>query len=433
MSTERYPHENSNESDWKTFLMVIGTNLMKNRKAYKSGQGEIYLDCIHCGVTYINNFGVDKRGFMGKRSECTPCRRRTKDVRDKIGSKTIIIVEGKPKEVTYYKVSQAKRFAFKDTDEKTYFICTVCREAKHSDDFYNETGGLLDKKSKCKPCTDIENNKWMEENYKYYLECHRKYYSKNKEEIRKKAKKFREENKQHIFIQRKAYRDRYKKRLYLKKKIYREENREKERERIKKWFSENPHKQFYYSQLRLARHKALPDTLTEQQLLEILERYNNKCCLTGEKAHLDHVIPLFIGHGGTIYENILPLSPVLNGSKQDKNIFEWAEMVHKVFGFTMERFTEVMCEIAERNDMTLDEYREYYYWCFDNPSTKAEKIIKQRKKEKEEFLTNIKKATEMYIAGVAIKEIEKVVGITNATIYRHLKIRGIKCDRRNYD
>ncbi|MBN3553299.1 helix-turn-helix domain-containing protein [Fictibacillus nanhaiensis] len=414
-------------------LKVIKTNRYSSRKAYQCLNKIIYLDCIHCGVTEINNFGEDYRGFMGKRSECTPCRRRTKDARNKIGSKVKLSVSDGQKEFTYYLVSQARRYAFKDSSEEIYFICTVCEKVKEINEFYNETGSLLNKKSSCKNCTDKKNDKWKLDNTHRYLETHRKYYYKNREEIRKQVKKFRDENKQHIYLQKKAFRERHREKLYFKKKNYREKNKEKERMRIKKWFENNPLKQRFYSQLRLARKKALPDTLTEKQLSEILARYNNLCCLTGAEADLDHVIPLFIGHGGTTYENILPLSKVLNGSKQDKNIFEWAKLVHKDFGFTMERFKKVINEISNRNGMTYEEYEKYYNWCFDNPQMQAKFIIRNRKLEQEAFLIKLEEAIKMYTKGFAIKEIEREVGITRNTIYRHIKKRGMRCNRRERD
>lgn len=414
----------------KLKLTVIEINLSGKRRAYIDDKDIIYLDCKHCGIAPIENFGNDSRGFMKKRSECTPCRRRTKSDRDKIGTKTTLVVAGQEKNVFYYKVSQARRFAYKDDQDNIYFVCTVCGDAKHKDDFYNETGGLLDKKSKCKTCTDKINEQWIEKNPERYFEATKNYQFVNREKIRAQRKGFRENNKKKIYIQKKSYRERYKVKLYFKKKEWRGENKEKERNRIEKWHENNPHKQRYYSQLRLARKNSLPDTLTEEQLLHILKRYEERCCLSGGEAHLDHVIPLFIGHGGTTYENMLPLSPTLNGSKQDKNIFEWAELVHEPYGFTMKRFKEVITEVAERNNMTYKEYKEYYYWCFNNPSKRAMDILEKREKEKMDFLIRLEEAIEMYISGYKIKEIEEKTNISGHTIYKHLKKRDIQCNRR---
>ncbi|MEJ9230286.1 helix-turn-helix domain-containing protein [Peribacillus butanolivorans] len=405
---------------------------MKNRWAYSDKVGNIFLDCKHCGITSIENFGDDQRGFMKKRAECTPCRRRTKEARDKIGTTTILQVDRIPIEVIHFKVSQARRFAYKDPKGNIYFICTDCSEAKHFENFYTETGGLLDKKSICKACTDANNKDWLEQNYERYRSWSIEYREENKERIFVQRKQYREINKIAIFESKKRYREENKEKIYYAKKTYREgKGKKKIKERIKKWMMKNPHKQRFYSQKRLARQKALPDTLTEEQLIKILDYYNYKCSLTGEEAHLDHVIPLFIGHGGTTYGNILPLSPVLNGSKQDKNIFEWASLVYKEYGFTLEKFNEVMTEVADRNDMTLHEYKKFYNWCFENPNSNVEHILKLREQKQEQFKLSIETAITMYVKGIEIKEIEVATGISNATIYRYLKLHGIDCNRRH--
>lgn len=52
-------------------------------------------------------------------------------------------------------------------------ICTVCKEEKSLDSFYNMKGGKYGKTPSCKVCIDIKNKKWDEENkeknakYKY--------------------------------------------------------------------------------------------------------------------------------------------------------------------------------------------------------------------------------------------------------------------------
>jgi 5-methylcytosine-specific restriction endonuclease McrA len=117
---------------------------------------------------------------------------------------------------------------------------------------------------------------------------------------------------------------------------------------------------------RKARLLGLPSTLSSKQAYAILEKYNFKCALTGIPfPNIDHIIPTAIG-GGTIIENILPLASHVNSYKRDLNIFEWAIEYYERLGFTLERFYEVMTEVACREGMTLEEYREYVNWCFDN-------------------------------------------------------------------
>jgi len=39
----------------------------------------------------------------------------------------------------------------------------------------------------------------------------------------------------------------------------------------------------------------------------------------------------------------------------------------RAFAFTMEKFYEVMTEVATRNKMLLGDYMDYVYECFENP------------------------------------------------------------------
>lgn len=216
-------------------LTVVEVNKFgKKRKIYKDNNSQLYLDCKHCGIALLSDFGDDKRGFAGKRSECTPCRRRTKDDRAKLGTRTTLVVEGEPVDVIYYLVSQARRFAFKDKYGEIYFICTKCNVPKYIDDFYLETGGLLDTKSTCKECTDKKNNEWIQENYEYYLEIQSNNYNDNKEERKKQRKEYREENKVYIKESTKLYREQNKNKIFFKKRnIEKGKERKKRRKELK--------------------------------------------------------------------------------------------------------------------------------------------------------------------------------------------------------
>jgi predicted transcriptional regulator len=149
-------------------------------------------------------------------------------------------------------------------------------------------------------------------------------------------------------------------------------DREKFLAYAKKWQSNNKDKmkrlmkRHYH--LRLARKRSLPDDLTATQLAFTLCEFDNRCALTGESAiHLDHVIPLSIGHGGTTYGNMIPLRSDLNMSKNNHNIFEWFEANRQRFELSQERFDNLIEWLASANAMTVDEYRNYVYWCHANP------------------------------------------------------------------
>jgi hypothetical protein len=121
---------------------------------------------------------------------------------------------------------------------------------------------------------------------------------------------------------------------------------------------------------RLARKRGLPDDLTPAQHAFTLYEFDDRCALTGEsKFHVDHVIPLAVGHGGTTYGNMIPLRADLNQSKNDSNIFEWFEANRQRFELSQERFDNLIAWLVSANAMTVEEYRDHVYWCHANPRT----------------------------------------------------------------
>ena len=123
---------------------------------------------------------------------------------------------------------------------------------------------------------------------------------------------------------------------------------------------------------RNARERCLPNDLTNEQQNEIIAHFNNACALTGETTdlHLDHVIPLAAGYGGTTYGNMIPLRGDLNCSKNDSNLFEWFESNRQRFKLSQERFDALVKYLADVNEMTVEEYKAYYNGCFEGESKK---------------------------------------------------------------
>ncbi|MEW4281722.1 HNH endonuclease [Priestia megaterium] len=119
---------------------------------------------------------------------------------------------------------------------------------------------------------------------------------------------------------------------------------------------------------RNARERSLPNDLSNEQQDAIMTHFNNACALTGETIdlHLDHVIPLAAGHGGTTYGNMIPLRGDLNCSKNDSNLFEWFKSNRRRFELSQERFDALVQYLADVNEMTVEEYTKYYYECFED-------------------------------------------------------------------
>lgn len=124
------------------------------------------------------------------------------------------------------------------------------------------------------------------------------------------------------------------------------------------------------SEKRNRRKRMLTYDFTEEQKLKVLERFGNKCALTGKDVplHFDHVIPIACERGGTTVSNMLPIWQRINSSKGAKNIFVWYEENGERFDVCPNRFTKVIEYLAELNEMTSEEYREYVYECHAKPN-----------------------------------------------------------------
>ncbi|MFF0828154.1 hypothetical protein ACFYU8_14825 [Brevibacillus sp. NPDC003359] len=119
--------------------------------------------------------------------------------------------------------------------------------------------------------------------------------------------------------------------------------------------------------------KELPNNLTEEQTESILENFGYRCFLTGnEGIGLDHFVPLSWGSvvmkygiGGTTYANMIPLYRSINSSKQSMNPFIWFERYGERHGVSIEKWNSAVQYIAEKHDMTSDEYKNRVNACYN--------------------------------------------------------------------
>ncbi|WP_078390704.1 hypothetical protein [Shouchella patagoniensis] len=124
--------------------------------------------------------------------------------------------------------------------------------------------------------------------------------------------------------------------------------------------------------VRRARIAVLPDEVSEKEYRQVVESvFNGKCALTGEVADLsvDHAIPFSVGHVGSTLYNMYPLNRRLNSSKFSANIFEWVKRPHVMPLICSERFDKLIRYLASQAGLTMKDYREFTYWCFENPRT----------------------------------------------------------------
>jgi hypothetical protein len=215
-------------------------------------------------------------------------------------------------------------------------VCGECERIKHLDDFPKNKRNLGGRSSKCRACCAA----YREEHKDHYTELICKWRAENREKEVERLRLHYENNKEHMA----------------------------KTQRL--WRQNNPEKTGLIMQRRRARRLALAADFDVEQKNVTLEFFGG-CALTGDVGdiHWDHVIPIAVGHGGTTYGNMIPLCGDLNQSKCDKNIFEWFEANRQRFNLEQEKFDLLIEWLGKANDMTVEEYRQYVYWCHDNPQT----------------------------------------------------------------
>ncbi|UTE77473.1 hypothetical protein [Rossellomorea sp. KS-H15a] len=393
-------------------LSVVAVNQRRTRKAYKSESGEVFLTCGDCKkVKSIVDYNHSPKGFYGKDSKCYECRRKKYFKYEKLIGSVVTIKNNNLKVV---EVTERGRRKLTDNEGNVFLDCTKCKEIKPKEEYRDREGFLANKDSHCRVCCMEKGRNFRKENEEHTKEYYRQYREENKEQLNEKSRVHYSKNKDHI---RKQQRE------------YRKNDPERYREHSRKWARENPEYQVNLTSNRRAKMRRLPYDFTIEQSSKML---TGGCSLTGDKnnIHLDHVIPLNVGHGGTTFSNMIALRADLNNSKVDSNIFEWAEAKHKQFNFTLVRFIEVMTEVADRNGMSFEEYKEYVYWCFDNPRDLSSEPTNSERKAKD-FYKRLDAAIGMYIKGETYDSIRNETRIVSNTLLRYLHEREIPTRKTN--
>lgn len=237
--------------------------------------------------------------------------------------------------------------------------CSCCKKIKPLEKYSLESKGFLGRKSQCKKCIS-------DRMHKYYIdndikEKNTENYYINKNEIRNKRKDYYTKNKSRIIQNVKKYRENN---PFLGR-IQRKKRREKENLLIKKF------------------------GIKEQKIL--CRNFNNSCSLSGNSNELvlDHFIPVSIGHGGTYLGNIVLLTHSLNANKTNKNPFEWIKTRPEI---DIDKFNKLVEYLAGLNNLNPKEYKEFVYWCFENPRT-----IEQIKKDGDKTSIELWKESKQYI------------------------------------
>jgi hypothetical protein len=279
-----------------------------------------------------------------------------------------------------------KRVQLEERDGVVGKECTKCGEWKSIiDGFHKDKNCLGGRSPRCKQCaikhvkTYYEENRENKKSYatNYYYENHEKvlaYWNDFRRKNPTRSKDWYMKNREHAIEYSKRYRRNNHVIILKKEWYYRENNKEKRNDYNKKYAKLNLCKFRIYNALRRARKQSLLDDWSDEQKKSTWQFFGNACALTEttDNIHADHAIPLSIGHGGTIHGNMYPLCEKLNISKNNRNIFEWFKANKQHFNLEQERFDRLIEWLAKANGMTVQEYRDYVYWCHANPRSLEE-------------------------------------------------------------
>jgi hypothetical protein len=192
----------------------------------------------------------------------------------------------------------------------------------------------------------------------------KKYRESNPDKSRAKCKRYRDANPDKVRTSNKAYyagnREYEKERSATYReanpdygKAYREANPEKEHARCKRYREANPEKMCAKSNRYRASKRALPFQFTDQDWQECLEFYGHSCAYCGNpyvSLEQDHFIPLddsklpddLKGLSiGTVPWNMVPACGFCNGSKHNKDPFQWLPAESSFWVHALRRITSL--------------------------------------------------------------------------------------------
>lgn len=270
---------------------------------------------------------------------------------------------------------------YEEAEKQGKLPCLQCEEILDKEMFYRKRmlteSDLSSKragyKNKCKTCADKISNAYRAENKDFLNKQYRENYWKDPEKFRQQTRNTRERlrnspgYKEYLDENNRRRRESY----YLKKDKYNATKREKYRKNPQKYIEASKP----YIKKRQQKVRLLDDQeyYTVYHLKEKLPKKERVCWVSGETgAGVDHFIPVSIGMGGNKVDNCYHLSFSLNLEKHNKNPFEWIKLYYSdkinrpdyVAGFK-----RLVRHLASQNNLSTSEFKEYVYWCFDNPRT----------------------------------------------------------------
>jgi 5-methylcytosine-specific restriction endonuclease McrA len=210
----------------------------------------------------------------------------------------------------------------KDNTKKDglYFQCKACNKEYY---LRNKERKLLKQKQWYEE-NKVQVQQYYQENKETIREKNRQRYMENINKERLRSKIWRENNKEAVSEYRKHYYEKNKEYYIEYYKKLSEEAKAKRSVYGKEFKRDNKEKYVKYAQIRRAKKKLLPHTLTVNQWEKIKESFNYKCayCDKGVELEQEHFIPLSKG-GEYTHNNIIPSCKSCNSSKRDEDFFQW--------------------------------------------------------------------------------------------------------------
>jgi len=152
---------------------------------------------------------------------------------------------------------------------------------------------------------------WYRENKERHRESNRRWCKENPGALRAIKRRYRERNKDKA----RAYRQKNRDRISICWRRWAKEHREQLQEYCRNYYAKHKDKYLARARLYKAKKRALPDTLTQEQLEQLL--VIGQAAYPNEKLHLDHFVSVNKG-GGTTPANTHFIPAWMNLMKYDK-------------------------------------------------------------------------------------------------------------------
>lgn len=306
--------------------------------------------CTVCGKEKpLEEFNIAKKGKYGRDSKCRECK--------KVESRKYFNHTGERERGRPYIKEGIK-----------YKVCKMCENEKEITEYYLHGNTYV---ARCKPCYLTLRRKGTVKKIELVLihgtpskECRDCGVVKGLELFHKNQKGVGGKGAKCKVCQRAQWREHRKKdpeKASEQSRKWRIANPEKQAAAQRKWRLENKGKERLYNNQRKARVRDLRDDLTSGQWESILEKFDYSCALSGKKENMtmEHFIPVSSGYEGTCVGNVYPMNSTLNGSKHNRNPFEWFEEAKERHELNQGKWDQLIQYLAKANGLTIPEFKSY--------------------------------------------------------------------------